>query len=79
MALAVNAETGEFSTLIAALAAAVDAYDQVTVFAPTDAAFAAIGLTPDNVGDLDVGFLTDVLLYHLKEGHQFSRPVLNTT
>ena len=81
-ALAVNADTGEFSTLIAALTAAnlvgaVDAYDQVTVFAPTDAAFAAIGLNAGNVGDLDVGFLTDVLLYHLKEGRQFSTPVLN--
>jgi uncharacterized surface protein with fasciclin (FAS1) repeats len=81
-ALAVNAESGEFSTLIAALVAtnlvgAVDDYEQVTVFAPTDAAFAAIGLNAGNVGDLDVGVLTDVLLYHLKEGRQFSRPVLN--
>jgi uncharacterized surface protein with fasciclin (FAS1) repeats len=86
-ALAVNADNGEFSTLIAALAAAdlvgaVDAYDQVTVFAPTDAAFAAIGLNADGsdgltaVGDLDVDFLTNVLLYHLKEGRQFSGPVL---
>jgi uncharacterized surface protein with fasciclin (FAS1) repeats len=80
-ALAVNADTGEFSTLIAALSAAglvgaVDAYDQVTVFAPTDAAFAAIGLDADNVGDLDVEVLTNILLYHLKEGRQFSGPVL---
>jgi uncharacterized surface protein with fasciclin (FAS1) repeats len=86
-ALAVNADTGEFSTLIAALSyaglvGAVDAFDQVTVFAPTDAAFAAIGLDADNVDDVFAGddgkaALTNILLYHLKEGRQFSKPVLN--
>jgi uncharacterized surface protein with fasciclin (FAS1) repeats len=86
-ALAVNADTGEFSTLIAALSHAglvdaLDAFEQVTVFAPTDAAFAAIGLNADNVAgafptDDDVAALTNILLYHLKEGRQFSRPVLN--
>ena len=32
-----------------------------TVFAPTDDAFAALGLDATTVGALDVGFLTDVL------------------
>lgn len=86
-ALEVNASTGEFSTLIAALSyaglvEAVDAFDQVTVFAPTDDAFAALELNADNIdeafaGDDGKAALTNILLYHLKEGRQFSRPVLN--
>jgi uncharacterized surface protein with fasciclin (FAS1) repeats len=86
-ALTVNADSGEFSTLIAALSyaglvEAVDAFEQVTVFAPTDAAFGALGLDADNIADEFAGddgkaALTNILLYHLKEGRQFSRPVLN--
>ncbi|NNE34187.1 MAG: fasciclin domain-containing protein [Rhodothermales bacterium] len=80
-ALAVNAETGEFSTLIAALVAAdlvdtLDSYGQVTVFAPTDSAFADIGLDATSVDDLPTDALTNILLYHLKTGRQFSGPVL---
>ena len=86
-ALNVNTASGEFSTLIAALSyaglvEAVDAFEQVTVFAPTDDAFAAIGLTAGNVADVFAGddgkaALTNILLYHLTDGRQFSRPVLN--
>jgi len=82
IALAVNAEEGEFSTLIAALGAAdlVDALNgggQYTVFAPTDAAFAELGLYPYNVGDLDPMILTDILLYHVADGRRISRSLLN--
>jgi transforming growth factor-beta-induced protein len=82
IALAVNAEDGEFSTLIAALGAAglVDALNgsgQYTVFAPTDAAFAELGLYPYNVGDLDPMILTDILLYHVTDGRRISRSLLN--
>jgi uncharacterized surface protein with fasciclin (FAS1) repeats len=80
IALQVNADMDEFNTLIAALVAAdlVDALDnggQFTVFAPTDAAFAAIGLDADNVGDVEG--LADILLYHVTEGRRFSNSVFN--
>lgn len=68
---------GQFDTLIAAVLAAdpvvletLTGKGQFTVFAPTDDAFAAIGLTPANVGTLDQDFLTDVLLYHVARGRR---------
>jgi transforming growth factor-beta-induced protein len=70
VALSVNASTGEFSTLIAALAAA-DLVDVLagagpfTVFAPTDAAFAQLNLNAGNIGSLPVATLRDILLYHV--------------
>jgi uncharacterized surface protein with fasciclin (FAS1) repeats len=60
---------GSFTTLVAALTAAdlvttVSAPDaNLTVFAPTDAAFEVLGLNADNVGDLEN--LTEILLYHV--------------
>jgi uncharacterized surface protein with fasciclin (FAS1) repeats len=83
VAIAINAETGEFETLIAALLAADPAVlatlsgnGQKTVFAPTDGAFEAIGLTPDNIGDVDQGVLTQILLYHVANGRRDSADVL---
>jgi len=75
IALGVNAETGEFSTLIAALGAAdlvetLNANRHFTVFAPLDSAFAELGLTAANVGD--VPNLSDILLYHVAPGDRFS-------
>lgn len=70
-----NIHTGEFETLIAAVLAAdpglLDALagsDPLTVFLPTNAAFAQIGLTPDNVGQLGPEVLTDIILYHVTPG-----------
>jgi uncharacterized surface protein with fasciclin (FAS1) repeats len=86
VAIAINEDTGEFSTLIAAVLAADPAVlntlsgnGQFTVFAPTDAAFADLGITPGNVGDLDTGFLTDVLLYHVARGRRGSNAVLGSS
>jgi uncharacterized surface protein with fasciclin (FAS1) repeats len=83
VALAANAdEDGPFyeqlDTLIAAVLAAdpaVLAYlqgnGQRTVFAPTDAAFEALGLTPENVGTaLTQEALTQILLYHVARGNR---------
>ena len=83
IALAVNAETGEFSTLIAALQSAdlveaLDSRGQFTVFAPTDAGFLNAGLTPDNIGDVPVEALTDILLYHVANGRRMSGDVLTS-
>ena len=77
----VVATQGEFETLLAALQAtgldaAVDGRTIFTVVAPTDQAFADIGLNKYNVGDLDKDFLTDVLLYHVKGGRFTAEIVL---
>lgn len=78
IAIAVNQETGEFSTLIAALSATnlVSTFDcregknkNFTVFAPTDAAFAKLGLNKDNIGKaFDKRTLRSILLYHVVRG-----------
>jgi len=86
VAIAVNTSgpyAGQFDTLIAAVQAAdpavvqrLTAKRQSTVFAPTDGAFEALGLTPDNIESLDQGFLTQVLLYHVVNGRRDSNEVL---
>jgi uncharacterized surface protein with fasciclin (FAS1) repeats len=83
VALAVNEDTGEFSTLIAAVVAAdlVDALSgngQLTVFAPTDAAFAELDLNADNIGDLDTETLTGILLYHVAKGRRMAEDVVSS-
>lgn len=77
VALAVNAETGEFSTLIAALvytdlAGKLDNAVNFTVFAPTDAAFAALGLNAENITSLPKETLKGILLYHVAGGTKYA-------
>lgn len=50
--------------------ASVFAKNDLTVFAPNDAAFAQLGLNPGNIGT--VPGLTDILLYHVVAGSVFS-------
>jgi len=86
VAIAANSSgpfAGQFDTLIAAVLAADPAVlatlsgnGQFTVFAPTDDAFATLGLTPANIGSLPQGFLTEVLLYHVARGNRDSAEVL---
>jgi uncharacterized surface protein with fasciclin (FAS1) repeats len=88
VAIAVNSDgdyAGLFDTLIAAVLAADPAVvetltscDQYTVFAPTDDAFAALGLTPDTVGTVDQSLLTDILLYHVASGRLDSSTVISS-
>ncbi len=85
VAIDVNEETGEFSTLIAAVLAADPAVlstlsgnGQFTVFAPTDAAFDELGLNAENIGDLDQGALTQILLYHVVRGRRGSQAILGS-
>jgi uncharacterized surface protein with fasciclin (FAS1) repeats len=84
--LATNAETGEFSILIAALQAADPAVIErlgkkgpFTVLAPTDAAFQALltelGMTAEQLLS-DQALLTQVLLYHVARGDIDSAEVL---
>jgi uncharacterized surface protein with fasciclin (FAS1) repeats len=76
----------DFETLVAAVLAAdpavvktLSAKGQRTVFAPTDDAFAAIGLNPDNVGDLDQATLTSILLYHVAPGARDAEDVVSSS
>ena len=83
-ALAVNAETGEFSTLIAAVvhAGLVDTLNenrQFTVFAPTDAAFAKLGLNAGNISTVPVETLTNILLFHVAPGERFADDVVSAS
>jgi transforming growth factor-beta-induced protein len=83
VALAVNAESGEFSTLIAAVVAAdlvgaLSAVGQRTVFAPTDAAFAELGLDAGNIGTLPKAALTNILLYHVAPGRRLAADVVSS-
>lgn len=89
IALAVNADEGEFSTLIAALVytdlvGALDGNRQFTVFAPTDAAFENLGLNAGNIatefaGEEGKAALTNILLYHVSPGERFSDDVLSSS
>ena len=85
-AIAVNAATGEFDHLIAAvvrtgLVDTLDGRRQFTVFAPTDAAFeslfAALGVS--GVEEIPLDTLRAVLLYHVAPGERFSVDVLDST
>jgi uncharacterized surface protein with fasciclin (FAS1) repeats len=86
VAIALNADgpfAGQFDTLITAVLAAdpivletLSGNGKLTVFAPTDDAFAALGLTPENVGSLDTGFLTQVLVYHVARGERTAADVV---
>lgn len=63
-----------FKTLVAALTKtkllSTVAKEQLTIFAPSDEAFAQLGLNPSNIGD--VPNLTEILLYHAVEGKVYS-------
>ena len=80
----VDAKRGErkpatFSTLNAALAraglAGTVSRNQLTIFAPTDDAFAALGLTPKNIAS--VPNLAEILLYHVFPGMVYSGQLSN--
>ena len=82
-AIAVNQQTGEFETLIAAvvcadLAEPLDARGQYTVFAPTDAAFGAAGLDAESVCNLPTEALRDILLYHVARGERPAADVVSS-
>ena len=88
VAIAVNSEgpfAGAFDTLIAAVLAADPAVvntlsgnGQFTVFAPTDDAFAELGLDEANIGTLPQDVLTDILLYHVTRGRRDSGDVIGS-
>ena len=84
-AIAVNQQTGEFDDLIAAVVRAglVDTLNgnrQLTVFAPTDAAFEQLftALGVSGVNQIPVDTLRAVLLYHVAPGQRFSGDVVSS-
>ncbi|MFW5974218.1 MAG: fasciclin domain-containing protein [Natrialbaceae archaeon] len=82
----VAVEADDFDVLVAAvqeagLVEALSGNRQLTVFAPTDAAFGELGVTADNVGDVDfeaaVGAsLTDILTYHVTPGRRKANSIV---
>jgi uncharacterized surface protein with fasciclin (FAS1) repeats len=56
-----------------------DASGNYTVFAPTNDAFAKLGLNPDTLGALNPTFLTNTLLYHVSNGDLMSGSFLPAT
>jgi len=89
-ALAVNADSGEFSVLIAALQGTglvvpLDGNGQFTVFAPVDAAFAAAGFSDADAmtayiesSEANKAAVTTILLYHVARGYRDSTDVLDS-
>ena len=73
----------DFETLVAALTctdlvpAVADQSANLTVFAPTDAAFAKLGLKPGNVCKLPKRLLTKILTYHVVGEELFASDVLS--
>ncbi|MCU0483702.1 MAG: fasciclin domain-containing protein [Chloroflexi bacterium] len=90
-AIAVNSSgpyAGQFDTLIDLvvkldLAGPLSQRGQLTVFAPTDGAFAAIGITPATVDQaiatLGRSTLTDIVLYHVARGSRDASEVLGSS
>jgi uncharacterized surface protein with fasciclin (FAS1) repeats len=81
-----KADPGEFKTLVAAVLAADQAVlatlskqRQLTVFAPTDAAFADAGLNAGNVATLPKAKLTQILLYHVAPGARYAEDVVSSS
>jgi transforming growth factor-beta-induced protein len=75
---------GNFNTLVAALSctglvgAVADPEAELTVFAPTDSAFAAAGLDAGNIcAVFDTETLTTILLYHVVGERRPSPSVIN--
>jgi len=95
IAIAANEVLGVFDTLLAAaqceyfdgaVVALLTGEDKVTLFAPTDDAFAELGLNAHNVcetfdGSLDAlggpELLLTILAYHVTDGRRFSNSLFN--
>ena len=89
-AISLNASgpyAGQFDTLLSLAGSydvvvdALSGKQQLTVFAPTDAAFEALfaDLGVDGVNDIPVGTLKAVLLHHVAPGERFSGDVLDAS
>ena len=83
----INADTGEFSTLISAvvnlgLVDALSSNRPYTVFAPTDSAFADLGLNAGSfvgLNDEQKAAYTDIVLYHVTRGVRGASSIVNAS
>jgi uncharacterized surface protein with fasciclin (FAS1) repeats len=80
----IAAGTPGFSTLVAAaqytgLDKVLSGKGQFTVFAPTDDAFAKLGLNADNIRSLPVKDVKNILLYHVARGERFAADVVSSS
>jgi uncharacterized surface protein with fasciclin (FAS1) repeats len=81
--LNINSEIGEFSTLIMGLGltglyGVLEDTSYFTLLAPTDAAFAKLGLTTENIDTLPVSVLTRLLRHHISSGNRYSGSIMTT-
>ena len=79
--VAIAAGNPNFSTLVAAVVRAgfveaLSAKGQRTVFAPTNAAFAKLGLTAANINTVPIDVLQNILLYHVAPGARLAADVV---
>ena len=77
----IAASNPDFSTLVSAvsctgLVPTLNGTDRYTVFAPTNEAFAKLGLSSANVCFLPKATLTNILLYHVAEGTRLAKSVV---
>ncbi|NVK39876.1 MAG: fasciclin domain-containing protein [Oceanospirillaceae bacterium] len=79
-----TSDPNNFSTLVAALVctdlvgAVSNPYDELTVFAPTNAAFAVLNLDASNIcNEFDTATLTTILLYHVTGERRPSPSIIN--
>lgn len=81
----IASSNSDFSLLVAAVVKAglVDALSgnrQLTVFAPTNSAFNAIGINnPEDFDSIPVSTLQSILLYHVVPGNRMSDAVVNSS
>ena len=83
-AVDINAETGEFSTLLSiagqypAVVEALSGKQQLTLFAPTDAAFDALfAFAEENGIELTEELVLQVLLYHVAPGRWSAERIID--
>ena len=88
-AIAANQQTGAFDTLLTAatceffdgaIVNLLSGRDRYTLFAPTDDAFAKLGLAPDNVCsafEAQPEALFNILAYHVTDGRRYANSVFN--
>jgi uncharacterized surface protein with fasciclin (FAS1) repeats len=80
----INQHIGEFSTLVMGLSltglyGTLESQDYFTLLAPTDAAFAKLGITIENIDTLPIDMLTRLLRHHITSGTHYSGSIMTNS